>query len=231
MRGEDKAWIEWQEKFSDQYDNACYSKSLRGWVMRAGHRLTEKSFGTKTHFSQVLEVGAGTGEHFPFILHSFDRYILTDTDIKTLNVAKKKLKDSLNGKLKFEIQEGSSLTYPDSSFDRLIAAHVLEHIYFPHLAIKEWVRVLKHGGVLSILIPTDPGIIWRVGRYLGPRRDALAKGLSYDFIIARQHVNPCINLISILRHYFPEHKEEWWPFPICSTDLNLFFVFHASITK
>lgn len=231
MRDEDKAWIEWREKVSDLYDETFYSTALQGWVMRTGHRLAEKALGSNLHYSEVLEVGAGTGEHFAFVKHSFDRYTLTDNDIRTLNIARNKLKNILNGKLKFEFQEGSSLTYPDSSFDRLIAAHVLEHIYFPHLAIKEWVRVLKHGGVLSILIPTDPGIMWRVGRFLGPRKKAIAKGISYDYVIAREHVNPCINLISILRHYFPVHKEEWWPFPICSTDLNLFFVFHASITK
>lgn len=31
--------------------------------------------------------------------------------------------------------------------------------------------------------------------------------------------------------YFPESKEAWWPFPISSIDLNLFFAFHATLDK
>jgi ubiquinone/menaquinone biosynthesis C-methylase UbiE len=40
----------------------------------------------------------------------------------------------------FESLNGERLSYADNSFDRLIAIHVLEHIYQPHLALKEWVR-------------------------------------------------------------------------------------------
>jgi phosphatidylethanolamine/phosphatidyl-N-methylethanolamine N-methyltransferase len=141
------------------------------------------------------------------------------------------LNDKFSNKLSYEVQSGEGLSYDNNSFDRLIATHVLEHIYQPHLALKEWRRVLKNGGVLSILIPTDPGIAWRLGRHLGPRKNAIAQGIAYDYVIAREHVNSCNNLIALLRHYFPEHTESWWPFPIPSIDLNLFFVFHAVIKK
>ena len=91
--------------------------------------------------------------------------------------------------------------------------------------------MLKHGGVISILIPTDPGMAWRLGRHFGPRKNALAQGIEYDYVMAREHVNSCNNLIAILRHYFPGSKEAWWPFPIPSIDLNLFFAFHATLDK
>lgn len=231
MQGEDKAWIEWREKFSDLYDDANYSSSLQTWVMHSSHRLAEKDFGQDKHFERVLEIGAGTGEHLTFVRHHFDKYILTDQDPKTLDKARIKLAGIHNGKLAFEEQVGSILAYPDNSFDRLVATHVLEHIYPPHLAIKEWVRVLKDQAVLSILIPTDPGLAWRLGRYIGPRRNALARGIAYDYIMAREHINSCNNLIAILRHYFPERKEAWWPLPVPSIDLNLFFAFHVKICK
>ncbi len=178
-----------------------------------------------------MEVGAGTGEHVPFVRHRFDSYTLTDMDEKTLEVAKGKYGALHPDKLRFDTQSGSNLTYPDDSFDRLIAAHVLEHIYQPHLALKEWCRVIKPGGTLSILIPTDPGIAWRLGRHLGPRRNAIAQGIAYDYVMAREHVNPCNNLIAFLRHYFPDAQESWWPTPIPSIDANLFFAFHAIIQK
>lgn len=231
MQGEDKAWIEYRNKFSEVYDASNYSSLLQSSVMRSSHKILEKAFDDKTHFDRVLEVGAGTGEHLSFVRHKFDEYVLTDLDPKTLEVANKKLAGTHGGQVNFEVQTGNKLSYSDSTFDRVVATHILEHIYQPHLALKEWYRVLKHGGVLSILIPTDPGIAWRLGRHLGPRKNAMAQGIAYDFVMAREHVNSCNNLIAILRHYFPKSKEAWWPLPIPSIDLNLFFAFHATIKK
>jgi len=113
----------------------------------------------------------------------------------------------------------------------VFAGHVLEHIYYPHLALKEWVRVLKDKGTLSILIPTDPGVAWRFSRNLGPRKNAMARNITYDYVMAREHVNPCNNLIAFLKHYFPEHQDQWWPFSIPSIDINLFYIFHGIVRK
>lgn len=231
MENEDQAWLDYRARFADVYDESNYASPLQAAVMRASHRLTEKRFQAHDHFSKVLEIGAGTGEHLGFVRHTFDQYVLSDLDAKTLEVAKDKLNDRFGNKLSYEAQSGAKLSYVDNTFDRLIATHVLEHIYQPHLALKEWARVLKHGGVLSILIPTDPGIAWRLGRHLGPRKNAIAQGIAYDFVMAREHVNSCNNLIALLRHYFPDRHESWWPFPIPSIDLNLFFVCHAVVRK
>jgi ubiquinone/menaquinone biosynthesis C-methylase UbiE len=231
MHNEDKAWIDYRNKFSEVYDDANYSSPLQSSVMRASHKLVEKPYDEKNNFDRVLEIGAGTGEHLSFVRHQFGEYILSDLDQSTLEVAEKKLRGTHDGKLKFEAQIGSDLSYADNTFDRVIATHVLEHIYQPHLALKEWLRVLKNGGTLSILIPTDPGMAWRLGRHLGPRRNAIAQGIAYDYVMAREHVNSCNNLIAILRHYFPGAKEAWWPLPISSIDINLFFSFHAKVNK
>ncbi len=231
MLDDDKAWLDYRKKFSGIYDQSNYASPLQSFVMRASHRMVEKPFCSKSYFGRVLEVGAGTGEHVAFVRHAFDEYILTDLDQSTLDVAKSKLRGFHEGKLRYESQPAGGLRYEDDVFDRLIATHVLEHIYQPHLALKEWMRVLKDGGTLSILIPTDPGVAWRLGRHLGPRRNAISQGVAYDYVMAREHVNSCNNLIAILRHYFQGATESWWPLPVPSIDLNLFFAFHATIRK
>lgn len=231
MKNEDQAWLDYRVRFADVYDESNYASPLQSAVMRASHRLTERNFKGSDHFARVLEIGAGTGEHLSFVNHVFDQYVLTDLDEKTLEVAKGKLNAKFGDKLTFETQSAEGLSYADNSFDRLIATHVLEHVYQPHLALKEWRRVVKNGGVLSILIPTDPGVAWRLGRHFGPRKNAIAQGIAYDYVMAREHVNACNNLIALLRHYFPERTEAWWPLPIASIDLNLFFVCHAVIKK
>lgn len=231
MINQDQAWLDYRAKFAEVYDESNYSNSLQAAAMRASHRMIEKKFTNDDIFPKVLEIGAGTGEHLSFVRHRFNQYILTDLDAKALAVAKDKLNNKFGSKLQCEIQSAAELSYSDNSFDRVIATHVLEHIYQPHLAIREWTRVVKNGGMLSILIPTDPGVAWRLGRNFGPRKKALAQGVAYDYVMAREHVNSCNNLIALLRHYLPDRTEAWWPFSIPSIDLNLFFVFHAVVKK
>ncbi len=204
MELEDTAWLEYKKKAAELYDEANYTSSLQAWVMRAGHKLSEKSFDKEASFSRVLEVGGGTGEHFPYVRHKYDSYTLTDMSSEVLTIAKEKISPKSNGKISFDVQTGERLSYDDNTFDRVIAAHLLEHIYQPHLALKEWSRVIKPGGNLTILIPTDPGLAWRLGRNLGPRKRALSKGIAYDYVMAREHVNSSNNLIALLKHYFPE---------------------------
>jgi len=232
MNFNDDIWEIHKEKFSSMYDDAAYKKnSLQSWVMARSHQLIEKDFGGDKYFEKVLEIGAGTGEHLYHVKHQFQEYTLSDSNPDTLKIAKNKIeKDSLS-KLRFDVQAADGLTYADATFDRVIATHVLEHIYYPHLAISEWCRVLKSGGILSIVIPTDPGIAWRLGKMLGPRKNALAKGIPYDYLMAREHVNSCVNLIAILRHHFPNCIVNWWPTRIASTDINLFAGLNLSINK
>jgi len=229
---EDGAWLDYRERFSRVYDGSNYSSPVQRFVMGASHRLIERDFGPERYLSTILEVGAGTGEHFPYVRHRYDRYFMTDLDPKALEVARKKLASwPGHEKIVFETQEGSQAPYADNTFDRVVAVHILEHICQPQLAIKEWARILKPGGMLSILIPTDPGIAWRLGRHLGPRKNALAQGIPYDYVMAREHVNSCNSLIALLRFYFKNPRESWWPFPVASMDLNLFFAFNASVDK
>ena len=106
MVNEDKAWLDYRARFADVYDESNYASPLQSAVMRASHRLTEKNFKDLDHFAKVLEIGAGTGEHLGFVQHSFDQYVLSDMDAKTLEVAKRKLSDKFHNKLVFETQSG-----------------------------------------------------------------------------------------------------------------------------
>jgi SAM-dependent methyltransferase len=198
--------------------------------MRSGHWLSERRFGPTRRFDRVLEVGAGTGAHLPFVRHAYGEYYVTDADPKALEIARSRAASLPPGGARvFETQSAADLRYADRSFDRLVATHVLEHLYQPHVVLREWRRVVRTGGVITVLLPTDPGMAWRLGRRLGPRRRARRLGLDYDYVMAREHVNPLNNLIAFLRHDFPQRSESWWPCGIPSMDLNLFFVCHATV--
>ena len=47
-----------------------------------------------------------------------------------------------------------TLPFPDESFDRVIAAEVLEHIPDDERAVRELVRVLRPGGRMAVTVPT-----------------------------------------------------------------------------
>ncbi len=47
-----------------------------------------------------------------------------------------------------------SLPFPDDSFDRIVAAEVLEHIWADEAALAELVRVLRPGGRIAVTVPT-----------------------------------------------------------------------------
>lgn len=211
------------EGAGDVYQAHTYS-GVSGWVLRRSHALVERPFGPDERFSRVLEVGAGTGVHFSYVRHQFDQYVMTDGSSAMLEAARQRL-PAPSGALTFELQDAGRLSFPDESFDRVIAAHTLEHLASPQIVLDEWRRVLRRGGVLSLVLPCDPGVMWRVGRALGPRAKAKKAGLEYDYVMALEHVNSIMGLRAIIRKKFRDHltRELWWPFPFPSVDLNLIY--------
>jgi phosphatidylethanolamine/phosphatidyl-N-methylethanolamine N-methyltransferase len=217
----------WSEDLAQDYERANYGSGLGGRVMRRSHELVEVPFGADVHFSRVLEVGAGSGVHIRYIRHSFDEYVMTDMSDAMLNQIP--ASNAARGVVTRRQEDASKLSFGDASFDRVIATHVLEHLYKPHEILSEWARVLRTGGVLSLVLPCDPGVAWRLGRCFGPRTAALNKGIAYDYVMALEHVNSITNLVAIIGHHFPNKQENWWPMRIPSTDLNL--IYTVNITK
>jgi ubiquinone/menaquinone biosynthesis C-methylase UbiE len=224
----EESWNKYKQTQSSDYEDFNYGLSLQSWTMMKSHQIIEKPFRRADYFENVLEIGAGTGSHYKHVHHSFKKYIMTDVNENMLNIARKKNRSK---KCYFEKQNGRKLNFRDNSFDRLVAVHVLEHITEPHLVLAEWHRVVKDNGTISVLIPTDPGLLWRLGKHLGPRRKTISKGIAYDYVMAREHVNSCSNLVSILNHLFTAQDESWWPLKIPSVDLNLYYSFHTKVRK
>lgn len=209
------------------YDGKNYDAGLAGYFLRKSHEWAEAAWGPEQHFSRVLEVGAGTGAHIGHVRHGFDTYYLTDMHPAMLEQAA--VRAGSKGNVLVQTQDATKLTFDDDTFDRLIAAHVLEHLLRPHEVLREWVRVLKPGGVLTLVLPCDPGLLWRMGRYAVARRNFVKAGLEYDYWMAREHVNPINNLVAFVHHYFSDIDERWLPARIPSMDLNLFYIAHLRI--
>lgn len=95
----------------------------------------------------VLDIGTGTGI-IPFsICSKVSSVIATDISPEMIRVANQKQKKLNIGNIYFLVQDSYNLTFPDKSFDLVIAANLLHILYEPGKAINEVKRVLKDDGI------------------------------------------------------------------------------------
>ncbi len=155
------------------------------------HKDIEKPFDLESNYPDILEVGAGEGQHLKFISHQYSRYLATD------------LREIANAEL-LPIKEGhvpnyagnfraygdaTSLAYGDGTFDRVVAGCLLLHLADPLKAVDEWYRVLKKGGRIDALIPRDESFLVGIYRSLFSRRKATKLGFKdFDLVNALEHV-------------------------------------------
>tara|TARA_B100001989_G_scaffold77597_1_gene53389 strand:- start:3325 stop:4014 length:690 start_codon:yes stop_codon:yes gene_type:complete len=222
----------YEKLYIENYEENNNGKNISSLFFKLSHKKLESMLEPNYFADKVLEVGSGIGTHFKFVNHKYNKYLMTDSNDDMLRIAKKYYKKNIdNRKLIIEKQNASNLDYEDKTFDRLIATHVLEHLVFPVKVLEEWSRVVKDGGLISIILPSDPGLLWRIGRNFGPRRNALKKGIEYDYCQSIEHVNSIYNLYTLIDYHFPNKSQIWHPFYINNPDLNLFYLCHLQKPK
>ncbi len=208
------------------YNSHLYT-GIIGVFMRYCHRNLEK-FKSEEVYSKILEIGAGTAPHLPYIKHKFQHYYVAETSDFAIDYLKKA---GLEKVIKYD---GKNLPFDDAFFDRIIISHVLEHVNNPEEFIMEMMSKLKKGGILSISLPTDPGLLWRASRniikILSLNRSQKLSNMEYDYVNSIEHINSIFNLRNIIKyHYRNNIQETFLPFRIRLPDINIFYNVH--ITK
>ena len=208
------------------YNSHLYT-GIIGVFMRYCHRNLEK-FKSEEVYSKILEIGAGTAPHLPYIKHKFQHYYVAETSDFAIDYLKKA---GLEKVIKYD---GKNLPFDESFFDRIIISHVLEHVNNPEEFIMEMMSKLKKGGILSISLPTDPGLLWRASRnmikILSLNRSQKLSDMEYDYVNSIEHINSIFNLRNIIKyHYRNNIQETFLPFRIRFPDINLYYNVH--ITK
>ena len=206
-----------------RYNSHAYS-GLMGFFMKQCHKQLEK-FNFPNNISKVLEIGAGSAPHYKFIKHHYDEYHIAETSETIID------KYADNPKVIATNYDGKILPYEQDYFDRIIISHCLEHIVDPEIFLFEMMKKLKKGGILSISLPTDPGLLFRLGRlYLklfSIKKKYKITPEEFDYMNATEHVNSIFGLFSIIKYNFGDFiSESYLPFKIKSFDLNLFYNVH-----
>ena len=155
-----KQFLKISKKYSSYQDEGAV-----GAMMQLCHKkLDENNYITKLNKNSIiLEIGAGTSPHIKYLMHDFKKYIFLENSKFSINFLKKKFHHKK--KINFKIYDGKRIPFKNKYFDRIIISHVLEHISNPELFLEEMMKKLKKNAILSIALPTDPGVLWRFGRF------------------------------------------------------------------
>jgi ubiquinone/menaquinone biosynthesis C-methylase UbiE len=219
MNQEDDDW--YQSNYSEVNATAIKGSTANKIL----HRLIEKPFKSNANLN-LLEVGSNAGEHLEFVFPDFASYLMTD--IRPM--PKDTYRDGHNSRIKFEIADVQALKYPDETFDRVISTCLFHHLTDPLAGFSEIRRVTKIGGTVSILIPNDPGIFYRILRHVTTNRNARKRGIEAKAKLnhALEHRNHYLQLNELLQDVFKLDLvvQNNFPFRIKGYDINALTTFH-----
>lgn len=207
--------------YSDGYEETFHT-GLIGRVYKSVYRFMERPH-RRGGVSSIMEVGAGSGNYRTETNPNFSRYV--ELDLREIPQRKK---------IPFvERTAGNAQDlsrFSDGEFERLIATCVLVHLDNPLQALREWRRVVRRGGSLTIYVPPEAGLLVRWVRKLVTWRAPSAAGLDARRIASLQHKFSYFYLEAIIQEVFEGDsvRRRTFPFQLFEFDLALFHVFEIT---
>ncbi len=122
---------------------------------------------------RLLDLGCGGGRHAFEAVRRGAQVVALDAGAEELTAVRAVLAamaeaGELDGAGDARALQGDArrLPFPDASFDRVIAAEVLEHIPEDTTAMAELARVLRPGGILAVTVPRfgPEAVNWALSR-------------------------------------------------------------------
>jgi ubiquinone/menaquinone biosynthesis C-methylase UbiE len=220
------AKVEEIDSFYSSHYREIMGTGLISKVWAAIHKQMEKPFKGGS-FPNILEIGAGNGEHIPFVSCDYEKYFATDIRIDNLaNIAKS------DPRIRVEIQDAHQLNLPSDSFDRIIVTCLLAHLERPEEAITELRRLVKKGnGFVTIYLPCEPGLFLRLVRYFSTHWKARRRGVSeISRLHYLEHRNYFLALDNLVKHEFrgAKIKSRFYPFFLLTWNSNLYRIYQIS---
>lgn len=167
----------------------------------------------------TLEIGAGIGAHLAYEKLEQQQY----TAVELLPDLARQIQEKYPNVTVINGDVQKRLPLPDSSFDRVLAVHVLEHLPDLPAALREIHRVIKPDGIFGIVIPCEGGLATHMARNISARPHFEKKyGQSYDWFINSQHINMPNEITEEMAPLFSKIHSRWYPLLIPSVNLNLF---------
>jgi SAM-dependent methyltransferase len=183
-------------------------------VVRFNHEYAARSAGR----GRTLDIGAGLGEHLRYEDLSSQEYHAVELREDMAAAIRRDFPSVVT--VVADCQQ--HLPYDDATFDRAVAIHVLEHLPNLPAALSEIRRLLRPGGVLSVVIPCEGGLGYSLGRRVTTQRAFEHRyKTSYKWHIESDHVNDAREIIGELQHLFEVTDSTYYPARVSLIDLNL----------
>ncbi|MBI3988908.1 MAG: methyltransferase domain-containing protein [candidate division NC10 bacterium] len=117
----------------------------------------------------ILEVGVGTGLNLPLYPKGL-RVVGIDLSEKMLIKAKEKVTELKMRDVALGLMDAANLSFPDNSFDHILATYVISAVPDPLKVLLEMKRVCKRGGHLVIMnhFKCEKALIGAVEESLAP---------------------------------------------------------------
>jgi SAM-dependent methyltransferase len=209
-----------EHEFCSSLYGELQSEGACGWFVDISHRALERGTQGLASTSRLLEVGGNLGEHCRYVEHPYSEYLVTD--YREVDFV------SPDPRIRFEVADVEDLPYEDGRFDRVLATCVLLHLARPEQALREIRRVTAPGGRISLTLPCDPGIAYRLAKLVGPYRSIRRRGAQDNprYFHYQQHRNHYPGIMAMIEHVFEEDQlsARSWPFPVPTWNFNLFSI-------
>jgi len=160
-----------------RYDNSYLTSKV----------LTDYALLSRVDFDGKRVVNIGCFEPIDEVYYAsrVGEWYAIDINKEAIDVAQeivnRELSEELKGKIRFKVDDATSLSFPDNSFDIAVSFSTLDHIPSAKCrekAIGEMCRVLKKGGYLVITVPNRWNLFYRLRVRKG---NIKAHGYEYGF--------------------------------------------------
>ena len=173
-------------------------------------------------FVSTLEIGAGLGEHL-----AYERLSLAQEKAYVALELRPNMAERIRAKYpRIQTTVGDCqgrLDFPDGSFDRIVAVHVLEHLPNLPAAITEMRRLCHpQRGRFHVVIPCEGGWAYSLARRISARRIFERRyKQSYDWFIQREHLNRPAEIQGELARCFQVVHRSFFPLGVPLIACNL----------
>jgi ubiquinone/menaquinone biosynthesis C-methylase UbiE len=195
------------EYYEKHYEEVINS-GIIGRFANHYHQLMERDFIDK-RYDNILEVGAGKGQHLQYVKCQFKYYL--QTDIRNND----SISSIASNNSEWLLADAQNLSqFNDGQFERTIATCLIAHLPDPEIALKEWRRVTsKNGGIISIYVPCEPSLLLRLAQGLSTKRKVKKIGIDYSLMHYQEHRNHYFYVRALISEIFRNDKIKKIGFP------------------
>ena len=205
------------------------SQGLLSLLWRYPHYLIEKKH-IKNNDKVIVEMGVGNGEHLKFVKPPWLKYVAIDLRQNEILANKSKEFE----KLEIVTADAQNSGLPDNFADRVIVTCLIAHLEKPEAALRDWNRISKNQGRISLYMPCEGGFLLRLFRKFIAKPMAEKQGFhGYDLFILREHINSYHLINGLINELFHSRQiiERRRPIPFLPRTLNLFSIYEIKVQK